>query len=158
MATLPQPLNAVELAVRLARAKAESVAATRAGVLVIGADQVVSFRGQVFGKPEDADRARAQLAKLAGSTHELITGVATCLAGETRVEHDVARLTLRSLSDAEIERYLGTGEWQGCAGGYRIEGRGITLFSRVEGDFTGIQGLPMLLLCRMLRDRGVPLP
>ncbi len=155
-----EPLDGdpVSVAERLARAKAEAIAPRFADAIVIGADQVLSFARRAWGKPADRNQARSQLAMLRGSTHELITGVCLVTHGAARVEHDVARLEMRPLTDEEIERYLDTAEWEGCAGAYRIEGRGIFLFSRVEGDFTGIRGLPMVRLGRMLREAGVPLP
>ena len=70
---------------------------------------------------------------------------------------EVTRLEVRRLESAEIEAYLATGEWRGCAGGYRVEGRGLALFERIDGDWTNVLGLPMPLLLGELRRRGVPL-
>jgi nucleoside triphosphate pyrophosphatase len=148
----------VSVAEHLARAKAEAVAAKRREAIVVGSDQVLSFGGRAYGKPANRAAARGQLAMLSGARHELVTAVCVVSPRGTEVAHDVARLEMRALTDGEIDRYLETGEWQGCAGGYRIEGRGILLFSRVEGDFTGIRGLPMLLVGRMLRAAGATLP
>lgn len=148
----------LQIAQRLARAKAESVALAHPEALVIGADQVVSLDGVAYGKPDDVRAARRQLSMLAGRMHELITAVAVANRSETRTDHEIARLEMRALDAGEIERYLATNEWIGCAGSYRIEGRGIALFSSIEGDFTAIRGLPMIRLSELLRRFGVPLP
>ena len=148
----------VELAVRtLAERKARAVAALHPEALVLGADQLGEMKGLLLGKPATRDAARAQLRALAGRSHRLLTAV--CLAGGGREETVVedARLTLFPLSDAELEAYLDTAEWEGCAGGYRVEGRGQALFERIEGDRTSIEGLPMQVVVRLLRSRGVPL-
>ncbi len=149
------PVSAAE---GLALAKAQAVARQRPEAWVVGSDQVLALEGRAFGKPRDRAEARDQLARLAGKTHELVTGVALVGPGRTDVRHDVARLTMRSLTSAQIDRYVDSAEWRGCAGGYRIEGRGILLFDAVEGDWTGIQGLPMLLVGRLLREAGFDLP
>jgi septum formation protein len=73
------------------------------------------------------------------------------ISDSTKTEIDVASLTMRPLTHEEMDAYIATGEWQGCAGGYRIEGKGRALFARIDGDLTSIQGLPLALLRRMLR-------
>ena len=146
-----------ELAEALALGKARAVAVHHPSAIVIGADQVVAFEGEIWGKPKDDEEARAKLERLSDTTHELITGLAIVF-GETRVvEYDVTRMTLYRLDPAEIRRYVATGEWEGCAGGYRVEGRGRALFSRIEGDWSNVLGLPMLRLIRILRELGVEL-
>jgi len=147
-----QPAHAVAL---LAERKARAVAARCPGALVIGADQLVAFQGLTLGKPPDAAAARRQLKALRGTTHDILTGLCVVGPGFLVNELDVARLTVLPLSDAEVEGYLATGEWQGCAGGYRVEGRGQALFSRLDGDRTSIQGLPMQRVVRTLREAGV---
>ena len=146
------------VALMLAEGKAESVAARHPEAVVVGADQVGEWRGQLLGKPADAAAARAQLKGLAGDTHRLITGVV--IIGETPDDGssrptirlvDETRLTFRALTDAEIEAYIDTGEWEGCAGGYRLEGRGVNLIERLEGDYFNILGLPMIPLLAALR-------
>jgi septum formation protein len=152
------PGTPVELAVRLlAERKARAVAAHHPDALVLGADQLGEVDGLLLGKPGSRDAARAQLRALRGRSHRLLTAV--CLAEGESVETVVeeARLTLFALSDAELEAYLDTGEWEGCAGGYRVEGRGQALFEHLDGDRTCIEGLPMQAVVRLLRSRGVPL-
>jgi len=139
----------------LAERKARAIFTREQGALVIGADQLVSIQGKALGKPADAKAARTQLGELRGKTHEIITGV--CVVGPAFLvtEVDVARLTVLPLSDSELDGYIATGEWQGCAGGYRVEGRGQAIFQRIDGDRTSIQGLPMQRVVRMLREAGV---
>jgi len=140
----------------LALRKAQAVRARRPDALVLAADQLVSFNGQTFGKPVDREAARRQLTLLLGQTHEILTGL--CLLGPGVDERtvDVARMSVYPLSGEELERYLALDEWKGCAGSYRVEGRGQALFSNIEGDRTSVQGLPMLPVVRMLRSAGVP--
>ncbi len=141
----------------LAQRKARAVAARYPDALVLGADQLGEVEGQLLKKPTRREEARAQLQTLSGRSHRLLTAV--CLTGggaeETVVEE--ARLTLYALSEAEVDAYLDTGEWEGCAGSYRVEGRGQALMARIEGDRTCIQGLPMQAVVQLLRGRGVPL-
>jgi septum formation protein len=141
--------------VQLAERKARAVLARNSEALVIGADQLAVAQGRPLGKPANRDEARAQLQLLRGATHEIATGV--CVAGPSFCEShvDVARIRFHPIGDDELERYLDTEEWRGCAGGYRVEARGQALFAELEGDRTGVQGLPMVLLVRMLRKAGV---
>ena len=100
--------------------------------------------------PERGDAA-------SGREHRLLTALALVGSGEETLEVDVVRLRFFALGEGELERYLDTGEWRGCAGGYRIEGRGQALVAELERARTSVQGLPMLRVVRMLRARGVPL-
>jgi septum formation protein len=148
----------VELAVRTwAERKARAVAALHPEALVLGADQLGELDGLVLGKPATREAARAQLRALSGRRHRLLTAVCLLESGREETLVDEARLTLFPLSDAELEAYLDTGEWRGCAGSYRVEGRGQALFERIEGDRTSIEGLPMQVVVRLLRGRGVSL-
>jgi septum formation protein len=152
------PGTTPEEAVRmLALRKARAVAGRRPEALVLGADQLAEVEGQVLGKPQDRETARGQLRGLLGREHRLLTAVALVGGGEEALEVDVVRLRFFALGEGELERYLDTGEWRGCAGGYRIEGRGQALVAELQGDRTSVQGLPMLRVVRMLRARGVPL-
>ena len=146
--------------VRRAIAKALDVAARRPEAHVLGADQVVDLDGEVLGKPGSKERAHAQLARLAGRTHRLVTSLALVAPGGTpEVRSEVAHLTMRALDAGEIGRYVDLDAPEGCAGSYRIEGLGISLFERVEAaDWTGIVGLPLLTTAAMLRRAGWDLP
>lgn len=146
------PHRAVAL---LAERKARAVASRFPHSLVIGSDQLVSLSGKPFGKPQDATAARQQLESLRGRAHEIFTGVCVTGPGFEITEVDEAKLTVWPLSDEELDGYVATGEWQGCAGGYRVEARGQALFERIEGDRTAIQGLPMQRVIRILRQAGV---
>ncbi|MDP1827441.1 MAG: Maf family protein [Archangium sp.] len=146
------PQHAVAM---LAERKARAVYARFPRALVIGSDQLVSLLGQTLGKPEDTAAARAQLGSLRGKTHDIFTGLCVVGAGFVVTEVDSARLTVLPLSDQELDGYVATGEWKGCAGGYRVEARGQAIFQRIEGDRSAIQGLPMQRLTRMLREAGV---
>jgi septum formation protein len=146
------PQHAVAM---LAERKARAVYSRFPRALVIGSDQLVSLAGQTLGKPEDAKAARTQLGSLRGRMHEIFTGVCVIGPGFVVTEVDAAKLTVLPLSDAELDGYVATGEWQGCAGGYRVEARGQAIFQRIEGDRAAIQGLPMQRLTRMLREAGV---
>lgn len=142
----------------LALAKARAVAIRHPDAIVVGADQVLAFEAEVWGKPAHEAEALAQLSRLSGRTHSLVTGLAVIAPDrEPIVEHEESRLTVRGLSPAELRAYVATGEWRGCAGGYRLEGRGLALFERLEGDHTNVLGLPMPRLLGHLRALGIPL-
>lgn len=146
------PQHAVAM---LAERKARAVYSRFPRALVVGSDQLVALLGLTLGKPADAKAARAQLGTLRGKTHDIFTGLCVVGAGFVVTEVDSARLTVLPLADQELDGYVATGEWKGCAGGYRVEARGQAIFQRIEGDRAAIQGLPMQRLTRMLREAGV---
>jgi septum formation protein len=139
----------------LAERKARAVAKRRPTSLVLGSDQLVSLDGVALGKPASEHAARQQLKALAGRSHDILTGVCLVGPGFFVCEVDVARLRVFPLSPEELDGYVATGEWEGCAGGYRVEGRGQALFEAIEGDRTSVQGLPMARVVRLLREAGV---
>jgi septum formation protein len=148
-------LSAREAVQVLAARKARAVHARHPEAWVLGADQLVEVEGEVLSKPADRETARRQLGRLLGHTHDICTGV--CLlgpGGHIAEALEVSRLTFYPVGPEELERYLELGEWQGCAGSYRIEGAGQALLARLEGDRTNVQGLPMLTVVRMLREAG----
>lgn len=150
----PGPAAIVEA---LAGAKAEAVSAKHPDAVVIGADQVLALDDELFDKPGDLAAAHAQLERLRGKTHRLLTGVALAQGGEIVWTHvGEATLTMRPFSPEFLERYLanaGTGLCQ-IVGAYEIEGAGVQLFERVEGDHFTIVGLPLIPLLAELRGRG----
>ncbi len=153
--TVPPELAASQAVAMLAERKARAVAQRLSTALIIGADQLVSLGGRIFGKPENADAAREQLRAMRGRTHDICTGVCVVGPGYFVTEIDIARMTVLPLSDEEVDGYVATNEWQGCAGAYRVEARGQAIFSRIEGDRTAIQGLPMQRVVRLLREAGI---
>ncbi|KMO21900.1 Maf family protein [Methylobacterium platani] len=151
-------LSPVDLAGRLAEAKAAAVAVQAPDRVVIGADQVLDLDGTVFHKPADRAGAAAHLARLQGRTHALHSAVALAVDGAV-VERFVAtaRLTMRALDEAGIAAYLDAAgpAVTGSVGAYQLEGAGIHLFDRIEGDHSTILGLPLLALLARLRERGL---
>jgi septum formation protein len=150
---------AAQMAARLARLKAESVAARHPGALVIGSDQVALRRNDILGKPGTVDICREQLR--ASSGHKVVFMTAVYLAGTGRPESHVDQTTVRfrELSDAEIDRYIELEQPLDCAGGFKAEALGISLFDRIESaDPTGLTGLPLIWVCAALRRAGVPVP
>jgi septum formation protein len=157
LARTPKP-SAGAIASALAQAKAEAVSRTRRDALVIGADQVLIAGDDLLDKPGSAAAARAQLARLRGKTHRLISAVSLAQAGAALWTHvNEANLTMRAFSDTVLDGYVAeAGErLAGIVGAYEIEGRGIQLFERVEGDHFTIIGLPLVPLLAELRSRGV---
>ena len=150
----------VALATRLARAKAEAVAARNPGSVVIGSDQVAALDDQVLGKPGDVARAEAQLAACSGRRVAFHT--ALCLAdargGEPRLYEamDTTEVAFRPLAAEEIRRYVEREQPLDCAGSFKSEGLGITLFERIDNaDPSALVGLPLIALCRLLRAAGI---
>jgi septum formation protein len=145
----------VEVAIALASAKADEVG-TRVQGFVLAADQVLWDGEHVIGKPEDPADHLARLMSLRGREHELLT--AWCLRapdGSRRRGIARTRLTMRDdLTDAELRAYVETGEGSGCAGGYAIEGHGVWLFERIDGDWFNVVGLPLMDVLTALRSLG----
>ncbi|MCJ2006486.1 Maf family protein [Methylobacterium sp. J-092] len=151
-------LSPEALALRLAEAKAVAVAGRHPGRVVVGADQVLACDGAVFHKPAGLDAARAQLARLAGRTHLLHAAVALAQDGAVESFVETVRLTLRPLDPQAIATYValaGAERVRASVGGYQLEGLGIHLFERVEGDHSTILGLPLLPLLARLRAKGL---
>lgn len=142
----------------LAELKAVKVSARHPTAFVVGADQILSIEREFFRKPAGIGAARDQLKALRGRTHVLTSAVVVARGGSA-VWRDVreARLTMRNFSDAFLEDYLAHvgADILGSVGAYRVEGIGIQLFSRVEGDHFTIQGLPLVPLLDFLRTHGV---
>jgi septum formation protein len=147
-----------DCALALAEAKARQVSEIHRGALVFGADQILVCDGSWFNKPVDLADARAQLQALRGQTHELVTA-ACAVVDKTPIWQTVvsAKLTMRYFCEAFLDTYLGaeTTAVLGSVGAYRLEGRGIQLFTDIQGDYFGILGLPLLELLSFLRARGV---
>ena len=140
---------------RLAREKAQAIAREHPDAVVVGADTIVVVDGHVLGKPEDATDAAAMLRHLSGSVNLVDTAVAVARNGAVKSAVEEVEVTFRTLSDAEIERYIATGEPMDKAGAYGIQGYGATIVQRVNGDYFAVMGLPLGLLVRLLREVGV---
>lgn len=146
-----------EVAQVLAEAKAMNVSERNPEALVIGSDQTLSLGDEVLHKAEDMEAARRRLLALSGRTHQLNSAIALARNGETLWRHvEVARLTMRALEPAFVGRYLARAgeEVLGSVGAYQIEGEGIQLFERIEGDYFTIVGLPLLPFLAKLRELG----
>ena len=158
----PQPGEAPrQLALRLALAKARAVSAQQPHAVVIGSDQVADLAGQPLGKPGTHERAAAQLRQMSGHSVVFQTAVAVvCQAtGFEQVDLAAVNVRFRTLTDAEIERYLRAEQPYDCAGSAKSEGLGISLLDAIDSDDpTALIGLPLIRTCRMLRAAGLVLP
>jgi septum formation protein len=152
---------AAERAVRLARAKAQAIAREYPEAIVIGSDQVATLHTRVLHKPGDAIRGREQLAALSGNTAHFHTACALIGAcAQVDVSHvDKTDVVFRSLTAAEIARYVERDRPFDCAGSFKAEALGITLFTRIDSsDPSALVGLPLIWLATALRDCGYSLP
>ena len=140
---------------RLARGKAEVIAAREPDAVVIGSDTIVVVDGDVLGKPTDENDAVRMLARLAGRSHTVITAVAVAWRGETRSAVEEVEVTFHPLSTSEIDAYIATREPMDKAGAYGIQGYGATIVARVDGDYFAVMGLPLQRLIRVLDSLGV---
>jgi septum formation protein len=158
-APLPQEKPA-DLAMRLALAKAQAVAARHPSAVVIGSDQVADLHGEPLGKPGDHARAVVQLQRMRGQTVVFQTAVAVvCQAtGFSQVALAPVRVVFRALSDEAIEQYLRAETPYDCAGSAKSEGLGIALLERIDNDDpTALVGLPLIRTCELLRAAGCDL-
>ncbi|QIO30686.1 Maf family nucleotide pyrophosphatase [Bradyrhizobium sp. 1(2017)] len=146
--------NPREIGLLLAREKARAVSARYPGSYVIGADQTLALGERLFNKPAGRAQAMAQLRDLAGSSHELNSAVAMARDGKIVFEHvSIARMTMRQMTETELSAYLDAAgdAVTTSVGAYQLEGLGIHLFERIEGDHFTILGLPLLPLLAFLR-------
>ncbi|GHD70096.1 Maf-like protein [Luteimonas padinae] len=147
------------LALRLAVAKASAVAARLPHDCVIGSDQVADFDGRPLGKPGGREAAIAQLMAMSGRCVAFRTAVAIALGGRVASALDTTVVRFRSLARGEVERYLDLEQPYDCAGSFKSEGLGITLFDAIEtSDPTALVGLPLIATARLLREAGLALP
>ncbi len=147
------------LAEHLAEAKAASLVAAYPAAVIIGSDQICAVDDEILHKPGTAARAVAQLLRLAGREHRLITALVVA-QGARRWRHtDITTLRMRALSRAELERYVSADQPLDCSGAYKLEQRGITLFERIDSaDHNAIVGLPLIALCDILRAIDYEIP
>jgi septum formation protein len=149
----PEIVDAVEVVRDHACAKARSVAEGGDERPVLGVDTAVVLQGLIFGKPADAAEAERMLEELSGETHVVVSGLCLLTPGWEVVEHEATRVTFRELTPRDLAAYVATGEWQGRAGAYAIQGRGAGLVRGIEGDYLNVVGLPAALLVRLLAER-----
>ena len=133
--------------------KARSVLAQADGRPVLGCDTEVVCAGRVYGKPGGPEAAEEMLESLAGRTHEVVAGLALITPAWEEVHQEVTRVTFRELTPRDIAWYVASGEWEGRAGGYAIQGQGAALVERIEGDYLNVVGLPVSLLVGLLAER-----
>lgn len=147
---LPRPY-----CLRLAREKALAVVAD-ADDVVLTADTTVALGRRILGKPSDAGEAAAFLTALAGRRHQVITAIAVRRGDRVLTRESVSVVMMKRLSDAELNAYLGSGEWQGKAGAYGIQGLAGALIPWISGSYTGIMGLPVAETAALLSTVGYP--
>jgi septum formation protein len=140
---------------RMAREKARAVRALQPDRIILAADTVVTVSGDILGKPSDAADAVRMLRLLSNKTHQVIT--AACLAGDNfeEVRSETTEVHFSAIAENEVQQYVATGEPMDKAGAYAIQGGAGRWISKIEGDYTNVVGLPVDLVCRMLRERGI---
>jgi septum formation protein len=145
------------VALTLARAKADSLAREFPDDYILGSDQVVAIDDELLHKPGEADPALAQLRRLAGRTHQIVTAVALRYPDGRHDTHvDVHTMRMRALPESALRAYLAADQPFDCAGSYKIEGLGIALFEAAAGqDYTAIIGLPLTAVVTLLERAGV---
>ena len=157
---MPRPVDVVEedagapVAVAGENALRKAIAAGAAGdEITLGVDTIVVLGLEIYGKPPTAAAARSTLERLSGQTHEVISAVALLRAdGSVDAAQERTTVTFRALDDAMLDWYVASGEWDGRAGGYAIQGRGGALVERIEGDYLNVVGLPVGALLGLLPD------
>lgn len=148
-------LTADQLVEELSQRKCAEVAAAHPKDLIIAADTVVSINNRVLGKPRTEEDAAQMLAALSGKLHLVYTGVTVAKEGRTLTQHEVTSVRFRTLTQADIIRYIATGEPMDKAGAYGIQGYGSVLVEGISGDYYNVMGLPVCRLARMLARFGV---
>lgn len=158
----PHPGEGAEaLVCRLAEAKARALRDQHPAHLIIGSDQVAALGGEILGKPLDFERAHRQLTAASGTSVTFLTGLAllNSASGECQVDAIPFTVHFRPLSDEQITRYLQAEQPYDCAGSFKAEGLGVSLFRATEGeDGTSLVGLPLIRLVQMLDREGIAIP
>jgi septum formation protein len=149
----PPDADPLDLVREHALGKARSVAAEAGDSPVLGVDTTVFLDGRVYGKPAGTAEAEAMLEQLSGRTHTVLSGLCLVTRGWELIEHEATDVRFRELTPRDIGVYVASGEWEGRAGGYAIQGLGGRLVERIEGDYLNVVGLPGALLVRLLAER-----
>ena len=148
-------LTPEQLVEQLSRQKCAEVAAAHPGALVIAADTMVAVNNRVLGKPRSEEDAARMLAALSGRLHMVYTGVTVSRGSKTVTAHEMTSVRFRTLTQADIIRYIATGEPMDKAGAYGIQGYGAMLVESISGDYYNVMGLPVCRLAKMLARFGV---
>jgi len=149
----PEDADPLQVVREHARRKAHSVADIADDRPVVGVDTAVVLNGRIFGKPANAAEAEQMLEELSGKTHVVVSGLCLLTPGWEDIEHEATQVAFRELTARELGTYVATGEWEGRAGAYAIQGRGASLVRFIEGDYLNVVGLPVALLVRLLAER-----
>lgn len=149
----PPEADAVDLVREHALGKARSVAAEAGDRPVLGVDTAVVLDGRIYAKPVDADEAAWMLERLSGRTHVVVSGLCLLTRDWEELAHDSTRVRFRPLTPRDVASYVASGEWEGRAGAYAIQGLGARLVDEIEGDYLNVVGLPAALLVRILARR-----
>jgi len=157
--SLPEPdevfpkLPPTQQAEALAYFKARATAEDYPDDYILGADTIVAHDGRVFGKASDSDHARRMLGELSGSRHQVVTGVALLgPEGERLITSESTFVTMRKMTDQELDDYIRSGEWENKAGAYAIQETADRFVEKIEGSFSNVVGLPVELVIRMLHE------
>lgn len=152
-----EDLAPAELVMHHSREKAIDVAGKLNEGIIISADTVVVYDGTILGKPDDKDDARRMLKALSGQQIQVISGITVMdiASGSAVTEHESTDIWMRQISDSLISKYISTGETEGKAGAFAIQGKGAILVQRIEGDFFNVVGLPLYRLSKMLDKFGI---
>ena len=148
----PPDADPIELVRRHAEGKARSVHTD--GRVTLGVDTTVLLDGRLYGKPADRDDAAHMLGELSGRTHTVVSGLCLLGIGEEVVAHESTGVTFRPLAAELVAEYVASGEWEGSAGAYAIQGLGGRLVERIEGDYLNVVGLPGALLVSILEHHA----
>ncbi len=139
---------------RVTRAKLDAISSDPDDI-VLAADTTVALGRRILGKPDSAAQAAEFLLKLSGRRHQVITAIALRRGGQHWTRTQVTAVKMKRLSDDELNAYLASGEWQGKAGGYAIQGRGGAFIPWIQGSYTGVMGLPAMETAQLLRTAGL---
>lgn len=149
--TFDSSLKIEDAVMKLAKEKAQAVFQNYENELIVAADTIVYVDNEILGKPKDADDARRMLKLLSGKTHQVITGVAILSKEVDKTFYEMTKVTFGKLSEEDIEWYIKSKEYYDKAGSYAIQGKGMMLVERIEGDYTNVVGLPMHHLLQELK-------
>jgi septum formation protein len=152
------PVDAVELARDLARAKAAEIAVTRPEAPVVAADTIVVLDGRILGKPESEDEAWETLRALRSRPHSVITAVAVARGADVHVDHALSTIHMRDYAEDEIADYIASGDPFDKAGSYAIQHERFRPVERYEGCYCNVVGLPLIMTWQLLLESGVPVP